>query len=48
MSSPFLRPILVDGIGLIKAYWEGCSEDDEDGNNGNISYLRDDVRRFFE
>lgn len=46
MSSPFLRPILVDGIGLIKAYWEGCSEDDEDGNNGNISYLRDDDRSF--
>lgn len=28
LSSPFLRPILIDGIGLMKVYWESCSDDD--------------------
>ena len=32
LSSPFLRPIIIDGIGMIKAYWENASDDDEDSH----------------
>jgi hypothetical protein len=32
LDSPFLRPIIIDGIGLIKAYLSNCSLDDADFN----------------